>query len=148
LPDLSTWLLLLLLEEGEETDTGHLDDLETDTGDITLGVAGATETGHKDLILERELGFRIKSAVTRCRRRLVRAKLPWEGSKFWVGESTHVLLEEVETTVTWDESGNLLTVLDKLHADRLTDSRVRLLGLNSSVGTRAIGQRGPSRGKG
>merc|ERR1719473_347105 len=42
-----------------------------------------------------------------------------------------VLLEEVETTVTWHEGCNLLAILDQLDADRLTDSRVRLLGLNS-----------------
>ena len=46
---------------------------------------------------------------------------------------THVLLEEVKTTVTGDESGDLLSVLDELHADRLTNGGVRLLGLNSSA---------------
>ena len=50
-PDLSTGLLLLLLEEGEEADTGHLGDLETHAGNITLGVAGATETSDKNLVV-------------------------------------------------------------------------------------------------
>lgn len=44
-------LLLLLLPEGEETDTRDLDDLEADTGNITLGLALATETGEEDLVV-------------------------------------------------------------------------------------------------
>jgi hypothetical protein len=44
-------LLLLLLPEGGETDTGDLDDLETDTGNITLGLTLATETGEQDLVV-------------------------------------------------------------------------------------------------
>lgn len=44
-------LLLLLLPQGEQTDTGNLDDLEADTGDITLGLALATETGEEDLVV-------------------------------------------------------------------------------------------------
>ena len=53
LPDLSTRLLLLLLEEGQETDTRHLGDLETHTGNITLGVARATETSDEHLVLSK-----------------------------------------------------------------------------------------------
>lgn len=44
-------LLLLLLPQSEETDTGDLDDLETDTGNITLGLALTTETGQEDLVV-------------------------------------------------------------------------------------------------
>lgn len=44
-------LLLLLLPQGEQTDTRDLDNLETDTGDITLGLALATETGQEDLVV-------------------------------------------------------------------------------------------------
>lgn len=44
-------LLLLLLPESEQTDTGNLDDLETDTGNITLGLALTTETGEEDLVV-------------------------------------------------------------------------------------------------
>lgn len=44
-------LLLLLLPEGGETDTGDLDDLETDTGNITLGLTLATETSEQDLVV-------------------------------------------------------------------------------------------------
>lgn len=44
-------LLLLLLPQGEQTNTGDLDDLETDTGNITLGLALTTETGQEDLVV-------------------------------------------------------------------------------------------------
>jgi hypothetical protein len=48
---LRTRLLLLLLPQGAETDTRDLDDLETHTGNITLGLALATETGEQDLVV-------------------------------------------------------------------------------------------------
>jgi len=44
-------LLLLLLPQSGETDTGDLDDLETDTGNITLGLALTTETGQENLVV-------------------------------------------------------------------------------------------------
>ena len=44
-------LLLLLLPQGKQTDTRDLDDLETDTGNITLGLTTATETRNKDFIV-------------------------------------------------------------------------------------------------
>ncbi len=48
---LGTGLLLLLLPEGEEADARDLDDLEAHTGDISLGLAAATETGDEDLVV-------------------------------------------------------------------------------------------------
>ena len=48
---LGAGLVLLLAEEGEQGDARDLDDLETATGNITLGVAGATEAGAQDLIV-------------------------------------------------------------------------------------------------
>ncbi|KAJ0167518.1 hypothetical protein CTA2_2150 [Colletotrichum tanaceti] len=48
---LGSGLLLLLLPQSEQTDTRDLDDLEADTGDITLGLALATETGQEDLVV-------------------------------------------------------------------------------------------------
>ena len=48
---LRTGLLLLLLVEGKEGDTGNLADLEPDTGNITDGVARSAETGDKDLVV-------------------------------------------------------------------------------------------------
>ena len=43
-----------------------------------------------------------------------------------------VFFDEVETTVIGDESCDLLSVLDELNSDTLTDSRVRLLSLNTN----------------
>ena len=42
---------LLLLPQSEKADTGDLDDLEADTGNITLGLTAATETGDEDLVV-------------------------------------------------------------------------------------------------
>jgi len=44
-------LLLLVGPEGHETALSDLDDLETDTGQITLSVTGSTETGNEDLVV-------------------------------------------------------------------------------------------------
>ena len=44
-----------------------------------------------------------------------------------------VLFNVIETTVPRYEGGDLLTVLDKLHSDALSDSRVRLLGFNTTA---------------
>ena len=44
-------LLLLLLPQSGETDTRDLDDLETYTGNITLGPALTTETGQENLVV-------------------------------------------------------------------------------------------------
>jgi len=85
---------LLLLPEGKETDTSDLDDLESDTRNITLCLSSSSETGDQDLV---------------------------------------VLIGEVETTVVGDESGDLLAVLDELDSDTLSDSRVRLLGLDTDL---------------
>ncbi|GMT25011.1 hypothetical protein PFISCL1PPCAC_16308, partial [Pristionchus fissidentatus] len=43
--------LLLSLEEGDEGGVGDLDDLETDTGNISDGVSGTTESGDEDLVV-------------------------------------------------------------------------------------------------
>ena len=44
-------LLLLLLPQRRKTDTRDLDDLETHTGNITLGLAFTTETSEEDFIV-------------------------------------------------------------------------------------------------
>lgn len=44
-------LLLLLLPESKERDTGDLDNLESDTGDISLSLTLSTETGEQDLVV-------------------------------------------------------------------------------------------------
>jgi hypothetical protein len=48
---LSTGLLLLLLPQSKQTDTRDFDDLESHTGNITLGFALATETSQEDLVV-------------------------------------------------------------------------------------------------
>lgn len=42
---------LLLLPESKETDTRDLDDLEADTGNVTLGLSAATEAGNENLVV-------------------------------------------------------------------------------------------------
>ena len=42
-----------------------------------------------------------------------------------------VLIDEVQTTIARDEGSDLLTILDQLHTDALTNGRVGLLGLDS-----------------
>ena len=44
-------LLLLLLPQSQKTDTRDLDDLETNTGNITLSLALTTETSKQDLVV-------------------------------------------------------------------------------------------------
>lgn len=45
------WLILLSEPECEETGSSNLDDLETDTGKITDGMTGSTESSDEDLIV-------------------------------------------------------------------------------------------------
>jgi hypothetical protein len=44
-----------------------------------------------------------------------------------------VFINIVQTTIVGNESSNLLTVLDKLNTNTLTNSRVRLLGFNTDL---------------
>ena len=44
-----------------------------------------------------------------------------------------VLVDEVETTIVGHESRDFLAVLDELHSATLTNSRVRLFGLNTNL---------------
>ena len=92
--DLTMRLLLLLTEQSKEGGLGDANNLETDTGDITDGMTGTTETSNEDFI---------------------------------------VFINVVQTTIARNEGGDLLTVLDKLNTDALTNSRVRLLSFNTTT---------------
>ena len=48
-------------------------------------------------------------------------------------EQTHILLDEVQTSIIGHEGCNLLAILDKLHSCALSDGRVGLLGLNTTA---------------
>merc|ERR1719365_45176 len=48
---LRTWSLLLSTEESVEGDIGHLDDLESDSGNISDGVTLSTQTSYQHLIV-------------------------------------------------------------------------------------------------
>jgi len=89
---LVTWSFFLAFEEGEEGNTSDFDDLKSDTGDITDGVAGSTETGNENFI---------------------------------------VFFDVVQRTITWDEGGNPLTVLDELDSNAFSNSGVWLFGFDS-----------------
>ena len=45
------WLILLSEPKGKETGSSDLDDLETDTGKITDGMAGSTESSDEDFVV-------------------------------------------------------------------------------------------------
>lgn len=56
---------LLFFPESKETNTGDLDDLEPHTGNITLSLAGTTETGDEDLVV---LIDEVKATIVLSRR--------------------------------------------------------------------------------
>jgi len=80
--------------QGVETIAGNLGDEETDTGQITDGVAGTTETLDEDLV---------------------------------------VLVAEGHATVTGNEAGDSLVVFFELDSDTLSNTGVRLLGLDTNL---------------
>ena len=91
---LRTRLLLLFLVQGQQRDTSNLDDLETDTRQITNSLSLATETSNQNLI---------------------------------------VSINIVQATVTRDKSSDFLSILDQLDTNTLTNSRVGLLGFDSTI---------------
>ncbi len=48
-------------------------------------------------------------------------------------EQTHILLNEVQTSIIGHKGCNLLAILDKLYSCALSDGRVGLLGLNTTA---------------
>jgi hypothetical protein len=55
------------------------------------------------------------------------------GSTETSNEDFVILVDVIETTIPGNEGGNLLSVLNQLNTDALTDSRVGLLGLNTNL---------------
>lgn len=108
---LRTWLLLLLLPQRTETNTRNLDDLETHTGNITLGLALTTESSEQDLVV---LVHEVQATVI-----------------WYCCRSVHCI-SEVEMKCR-TESSDLLAVLDELDTDTLADGGVGLLGLNTDL---------------
>lgn len=116
---------LLVLEEREQADARDLDDLKADTGDITHGVPGATETSNQHLVL--------LDKISRQKRACVSLPPASFSSSPRTNKTTYVFVDEVEATIPGHESGDLLPVLDQLYSHALTNSGVRLLGLNTAV---------------
>jgi hypothetical protein len=92
---LRTRLLLLLLPERPQGNTGNLDGLELNSGNITDGATLATEAGNQNLIVD----FNV-----------------------------------VQAAVVRDKGSNLLGRASQLDTDALTDGRVGLLRLNTTIG--------------
>ncbi|PVH94136.1 hypothetical protein DM02DRAFT_540078, partial [Periconia macrospinosa] len=114
-------LLLLLLPQRRQTDTGHLNNLETHTGNITLGLALATETGEEDfVVLVHEVqatvvgdcGVLATIIFTSAGTASVATAIAFSASSVF-----HMGLPKRT------ESSNLLSVLDQLHPDALSDGR-------------------------
>ena len=48
---LTSWSFFLFLVQGEKRDVGYFDNLETDAGNITNGMAFTTETCHQNFVI-------------------------------------------------------------------------------------------------
>lgn len=112
---LRTRLLLLAFVQCEQRHARHLDHLEAAAWDISLGLASLSETRDQHLILHGKVSDRDK------------------GMGCDAVQGAHVLVDEVQAAVARDEASNLLSVLDELHPDTLTNGRVGLLGLKAAV---------------
>jgi hypothetical protein len=135
---LRSWLLLLLPPQCRKTNTRDLDNLETDTGDISLGLALTTETSEQDLVV---LVDEVQATIVGdCNGLLVFCHIvaPFRCSSVDnVAKCKHT------------ESCDLLSVLDQLDPDTLSDSGVGLLGLNTDLlEDNALGVRGATEWRG
>lgn len=107
-----SWLLLLLLPESHKTDTRDLDDLESHTRNITLGLALSTESCNQHLIV---LIHEVQATVV------------WYCGR-WSAVAIIIMASPRHT-----ECGDLLSVLDELNTNTLSNGRVWLLGLNTDL---------------
>lgn len=138
---LRTGLLLLLLPQSEQTNTGDLDDLETDTGNITLGLTLTTETSEENLVV----------LVDEVQATIVGNCIVFE--TFESAYVSPILIDCVPPRLDFfhndppppnneqgdktkglpTESGDLLAVLDQLDLNTLPNGGVGLLGLNTDL---------------
>lgn len=91
---LRSWLFLLFLPESDKRDTRDLNDLESDTWNITLSLTLTTETSNENFV---------------------------------------VFVDKVQATIVRNESSDLLTVLDELNTDTLSNGGVWLFGFNTNL---------------
>ena len=99
-------LFLLAAEKGEKRGLGDADNLRNGDRELKSGYL-ETNSGN------------ITDSVTRTT----------ETSN----ENFIVFINIVQTTITRNESSDLLTILNKLDTDALTNSRVRLLSFNTTI---------------
>ncbi len=126
---------LLLLPERQKTNAGNLDDLETDTGNITLSLTPTTEAGDQDLIVlvdEVEATIVLQNGSIRigAHRRVTRPEPRLLESA--PGPTGHRKRGRKMGTYR-HERGDLLSVFDELDTDALADGRVGLLGFNADL---------------
>ena len=66
---------LLALPQSKETNTRNLDDLETDTRNITLCLSATTETGNEDLVV---LVHVVQATIVLCAKNSICVSIFWE----------------------------------------------------------------------
>ena len=107
---------LLLLPQCKKTNARDLHDFESDSRNITLGLAATAEARDKNLIV---LVDKVQATIVLTTRTRKRVKLQANQRKT---EETHR-----------HESSDLLAVFNKLHTNTFADGRVGLLRLNADL---------------
>ncbi len=105
---------LLLFPESEQTNARDLDDLKPYSGNITLGLATATEARDQNFVV---LVHKVQATVI--------LQMMWHSISTCSAQSA---------TETYRDKGcHLLSVLNQLYPDTFADSRVGLLGLDTDL---------------